>query len=390
MEGPVWKSSLRIHQPGADEVHADSGRRWEVAETRRARGSLEAAVAVERRQDSHRLKGCWAGIEAANAFLAHLESRAFAPATVRAYAFDLVNFARFLHERNIDVAGVVPTDVFDWVDWQSVRRPGRDKVVAIRGGRGSAPASVNRRVAAVRAFFEHQVLAGTRQDNPVPSPRRGQGLRPKARGVLGHLGPGRVRQGGRLVRQQRALPESLDPADVCAFLADLRTHRDRSIVLLMVFGGLRSAEVRSLKLADVDQGRHRVRVVGKGGRERTVPVDRVFFTELAAYLRSERPPGLMTRECFVVLHGPTAGRAMSEPGMRSIFRYHRRTSGATRVRPHRLRHTYGTELAAAGIDLLVLRELMGHASPETTAGYVHLSAEHVAAEYAAARAVLGR
>jgi integrase/recombinase XerC len=59
-----------------------------------------------------------------------------------------------------------------------------------------------------------------------------------------------------------------------------------------------------------------------------------------------------------------------------------------RVRPHRLRHTYGTELAAAGIDLLVLRELMGHASPETTAGYVHLSAEHLAAEYAAARAVL--
>jgi len=81
---------------------------------------------------------------------------------------------------------------------------------------------------------------------------------------------------------------------------------------------------------------------------------------------------------------------MTEAGMRSLFRYHRDTSGATRVRPHRLRHTYGTELAAAGIDLLVLRELMGHASPETTASYVHLSTEHVAAEYAAARAVMGR
>jgi len=81
---------------------------------------------------------------------------------------------------------------------------------------------------------------------------------------------------------------------------------------------------------------------------------------------------------------------MTEAGTRSLFRYHRHTSGATRVRPHRLRHTYGTELAAAGIDLLVLRELMGHASPETTAGYVHLSAEHVAAEYEAARAVIGR
>lgn len=339
---------------------------------------------------AYRLAGAWVGVDAANAFLAHLECRAFSPATVRAYAFDLVNFARFLDERGIDVADVAPTDVFDWIDWQAVRRPGGDKVVAITARRGSAPASVNRRAAAVRAFFEHLVMSGVREDNPVPAPRRGQGLRPKARGVLGHLGPGRARQGGRLVRQQRLLPESLEPADVSAFLSDLVTHRDRSIVLLMVFGGLRAAEVRSLRLADVDQGRRQVRVVGKGGRERTVPVDRAFFSELAAYLRLERPPGLSTPECFVVLRGPTAGRGMTEAGMRSVFRYHRSTSGATRVRPHRLRHTYGSELAAAGIDLLVLRDLMGHASPETTAGYVHLSTEHVAAEYAAARAVIGR
>jgi len=59
-------------------------------------------------------------------------------------------------------------------------------------------------------------------------------------------------------------------------------------------------------------------------------------------------------------------------------------------RPHRLRHTYATELAAAGIDLLVVRELMGHASPETTAKYVHLAPEMLAAEFAAARAVIGR
>ncbi len=193
-----------------------------------------ASVTVERRDGGHRLAGSWAGVGAANAFLTHLESRAFSPATVRAYAFDVVNFARFLDERGVDLAQVVPTDIFDWIDWQSVRRPGRDKVVAITARRSSAPASVNRRVAAVRAFFEHQVLAGSRQDNPVPAPRRGQGLRPKTRGVLGHLGPGRPRQGGRLVRQQRRLPESLESTDVSAFLADLVTYRDRAIVLLMV------------------------------------------------------------------------------------------------------------------------------------------------------------
>lgn len=341
--------------------------------------------------DGYRLAGSWPGVPAGNSFLAHLESRAFAAASVRAYAYDLANFARFLTERGVSLAAVVPTDLFDWVDWQCVRRPAAAAtVVPIAAGRGSAPASVNRRVAAVRAFFEYLVLSGVRDDNPVPAPRRGSGLRPKARGMLGHLGPGRPRHGGRLVRQQRRLPESLDPAEVSAFLADLATHRDRAIVLLMVLGGLRAAEVRSLRLADVDQGRRRVRIVGKGGRERIVPVDGAFFAELAAYLRTERPAGLSTIECFVVLHGPTAGRALTEAGLRSVFRYHRQTSGARRVRPHRLRHTYGSELAAAGIDLLVLRDLMGHASPETTAGYVHLSSEHLAAEYAAARAVIGR
>jgi integrase/recombinase XerC len=157
------------------------------------------------------------------------------------------------------------------------------------------------------------------------------------------------------------------------------------VALAMLLGGLRVGEVRGLRLADVDMGLRRLRVVGKGGRERVVPVDRAFFTELASYLRVERPAGCATPECFVVLRGPTTGQAMTEAGLRRIFRTHRARWGATRVRPHRLRHTFGTELAAAGIDLLVLRELMGHASPETTAGYVHLSPETLATEYAKAR-----
>lgn len=193
-----------------------------------------------------------------------------------------------------------------------------------------------------------------------------------------------------MVSAPRRLPESLDPDDVAVFLADLNTHRDRAIVLAMVLGGLRSAEVRALRLADVDMGMRRVRVVGKGNRERLVPIDRVFFDECAAYLRTERPAGCATAECFVVLRGPTRGGPLTEAGLRKVFRVHRDRTGATRVRPHRLRHTYATELAGAGIDLLVLRELMGHASPETTAKYVHLAPEALAAEFAAARAVIGR
>jgi len=177
---------------------------------------------------------------------------------------------------------------------------------------------------------------------------------------------------------------------VSAFLTDLSTFRDRAIVLAMVLGGLRSAEVRSLRLADVDFGMRRLRVMGKGGKERVIPIDPAFFVELGAYLREERPPGCRTPQCFVVLRGPTTGGPLTETGLRSLFRTHSASSGATRVRPHRLRHTYGTELASAGIDLLVLRSLMGHASPETTAGYIHLSPQTLAAEYAAARAVSTR
>ena len=220
----------------------------------------------------------------------------------------------------------------------------------------------------------------------MPAARRSSGLRARPRGLLGHVGAGRPRAGGRLVRQPRRLPEALEAHDVAAFLADLHTSRDRAITLLMLLGGLRAAEVRSLRLADVDMGLRRVRVTGKGGKERIVPVDGVFFTELAAYLREERPPRCAGAECFVVLRGPTVGQRLTEAGLRRIFRTHRHSSGALRVRPHRLRHTYGTELAAAGIDLLVLRELMGHVHPETTAAYVHLAPETLAAEYARARA----
>jgi integrase/recombinase XerC len=345
-------------------------------------------VRVREVEDGFRIDGDWAGLDSANAFLAHLTGRGFSPATVRAYAFDVVNLARFLGERDVALAAVDAPVVFDWIDWQGVRRAdGSGGADHSRSG-SAAASTVNRRVAAVRALFEYMVMTGRRADNPVPSPRRGQGLRRSERGLLGHLGPGRARPGGRLVRQPRLLPESLPASDIDAFVATLGTHRDRATVLGMLLGGLRSAEVRGLLLADVDMGRRRVRVIGKGGKERHVPVDAAFFTEVAAYLRWERPPGLATPQCFVVLRGPTAGAPVSEAGLRSLFRRHRVLSGATRVRPHRLRHTYGTELASAGIDLLALRALMGHVSPETTARYVHLSIEQLAAEYGAARATL--
>ena len=342
---------------------------------------------VERSPQGHRLVGDGVDVELVNRFLAHLVGRNFAAATRRAYAYDLLNFLRFCAERRLGLAQVRPSEVFDYLDWQARPRPSVGRVVVRLAERdGAAPATVNRRVAALRAMFEYALLIGARADNPVPTARR-SAAGARRRGLLGHLGTSRHRSsGGRLVVAPRLLPESLDLDEVRCFVADLGTARDRAIALAMLLGGLRAGEVRALRLADADFGLRRLRVTGKGGRERVVPVDAAFFTELATYLREERPSGCATPECFVVLRGPTAGQAMSEAGLRRIFRTHRARAGTPRVRPHRLRHTYGTELAAAGIDLLVLRELMGHASPETTARYVHLSIATLAAEYATARA----
>ena len=339
----------------------------------------------------HRLVGDSGVVDAANRFLSHLEARQYSPATVRAYAFDLVNFGRFLDDRRLGLGEVRPTDLFDYLQWQQSRgRGGKSQQVVVLARPGVAPTTMNRRVASVRGLFEHMVIEGARKDNPVPAARRSSGWRTPSHGLLAHSAAGRPPRGGRLVREPRRLPESLDVEDVSAFLADLDTHRDRAIVLAMVFGGLRAMEVRSLRLAEIDFGMRRLRVVGKGGKERIVPAEDSFFVECAAYIASERPPRCTTPECFVVLRGPTRGCPLTEAGLRKVFRTHRSRSGAVRVRPHRLRHTYGTELAAAGIDLLVLRELMGHASPDTTARYVHLSAETLAREFAAARATLDR
>ena len=187
-----------------------------------------------------------ADIELANKFLKHLVVRCFSPATVRAYAYDLLNFLRFLSGRRATLADVVPTDLFDYLDWQQ-QPPATAgvRVVRLADRRGAAPASVNRRVAAVRGLFEYAVTTAARVDNPVPAGRRSSGLRAKRRGLLGHIGPGRAGTGGRLVREPRRLPESVSAEEISDFLADLRTYRDRAIVLLMALGGLRAAEVRS-------------------------------------------------------------------------------------------------------------------------------------------------
>jgi hypothetical protein len=100
----------------------------------------------------------------------------------------------------------------DYLAWQAKAKPaGATKVVRLADRRGAAPATMNRRIAAVRGLFEHAVISGVRSDNPVPAARRSTGLRPKARGMLGHIAPRRPATSGRLVRQPQGLVLPSDP-----------------------------------------------------------------------------------------------------------------------------------------------------------------------------------
>jgi hypothetical protein len=160
-----------------------------------------------------------------NRFLEHLVLRKFSPATVRAYAFDLANFAAFLADRSLGLADVASTDLFDYLDWQARQAASGGKVVAL-GRRGPAPATMNRRIAAVRGLFGHLVMVGERADNPVPPARRASGLRGQRNGLLGHVAV-RQRSGGRLIREPKRLPAAATPASRSFVLASLRAlHLD--------------------------------------------------------------------------------------------------------------------------------------------------------------------
>jgi site-specific recombinase XerD len=169
-----------------------------------------------------------------------------------------------------------------------------------------------------------------------------------------------------------------------ALVESLRSFRDRAIAGLMVFCGLRAGEVLALEVKDVDIGGRWLRVFGKGRKERRVPLDVDVAGMIQTYLLAERPE-TNSKALFVVAKGPNRGQPLTAAGLRTIFRYHRAKAGVPAGHPHALRHTFGTALAEAGVDLAVMQALLGHAHIDTTAKYVHLAPAHVKEEFDAAR-----
>lgn len=344
-----------------------------------------------------RCSGAWqlvgddaAMCSAVNEYLAYLADRNYSPRTVRAYAFDLLSLCRWLVADRTDLGAVTTDTLLRYLAaCREATLPGQHggNVVSIRSGRaaGYAPSTVNRRMAAVSGLFAFRQMRDPEARNPVP---RGAAARRTTRGersgLLGHLARPRTRSQLR-VREPRRLPRGLDPAETKALLGSFRTDRDRAIAGLMLFSGLRSAEVLGLGVTDVDIGRGWIRVIGKGDKERRVPLDPDVAGLVQTYLLAERPETAATR-LFVVAKGPHRGQPLSAEGLRRVFRYHREIAGVPAGHPHALRHSFGTALAEAGVDLSVMQALMGHDHVDSAAAYIHLSPAHVRRSYDDARA----
>jgi integrase/recombinase XerD len=312
---------------------------------------------------------------AIEAYLAYLRvERGVAEATIRAYRGDLTDFAM---SRGAERS---------WADGPGVAQ--RYLAARARRGRshdpGLAPTSLRRRAAAIRGFYRFAY---------------GDGL--IGVDVAAHLD---------LPRQPRLLPETLTVPEVEQLLeaaggappdtreptvGDGTALRNRALVELLYAAGLRVSEALGLDRRDLSTDGAFVRVVGKGDRERLVPVGDVALEWLARYLAWPRPAWLAaagsaaaTRtadDADAPLFVTPRGRRLGRQQAWAVVKASAEQAGlGDRVSPHTLRHSFATHLLEGGADLRVVQELLGHASISTTQLYTHLTGERIREVYARA------
>ena len=271
---------------------------------------------------------------AVEAFLALLAARR-APRTVDAYRRDLVALAAHLGRSPVDATA---DDIRGWL-------------AALRAER-QAPSSVARRAAAARAFFRHLVLLGVRNDNPAADVD--------------------------LPRRPPRLPRTLSPGEVERLIAaangtSARSLRDRALVELLYGAGLRVSEAVGLERGGVDLDNRLVRCIGKGDKERVVPLGREAAEALRRYLARGRP--YLDRRHRPELFLNAQGGPLTRAGAFFILRRLAGKAGLDpeRVHPHILRHSFATHLLDGGADLRSVQEMLGHADLGTTELYTHVS-----------------
>jgi site-specific recombinase XerD len=307
------------------------------------------------------------GHELLDDYLTFLSGRA-RPNSVLAAAFDLKVFFCFVQK---EPSQITSRDVLNFIAAQ--RTPTQAKVVRISdGGSGLSARTVARRLSSISGLFAYLIVRGDAGVTTSPVPR---GLMTRrARRNNGRAAP--------LVRTPKLLPRILQPQEIDALVAALRTKRDRAMVEAMVLGGLRRCEVLGLRMADLQIGERKVFIAdGKGGRQRVVPMSGRFFASVAAYLDEERPADAATDVVFVVLKGKRRGQPLSAYGIDEILELAKDRAGLVHATCHELRHTCLTRLREAGMALEAVQAQAGHSSIETTRLYLHLADDWLAGEY---------
>jgi integrase/recombinase XerD len=351
----------------------------------------ECSLRLEQRDGEWILAGAGADrFGLVNEYLSYLADRSYSPRTVRSYGFDLLAFCRWLAAEGIELAAVSTDVMLRFLAFcrqaTVAGRPGRN-VVTLGGRRLDqfAATTVNHRLAAISGMFAFRAMRDPAAVSPVPkgreASRRAAGER---NGLLAHVARRPRSRSALRLRESRRLPVALSRQEAAELLGSFATWRDRAIAGLMLYCGLRSGEVLALDVTDVDVGGRWLQVTGKGNRERRVPLDADVASVIQVYLLAERSETASTR-LFIVAKGPSRGQPLTAAGLRTVFRYHRQVTGVAAGHPHALRHTFGTALAEAGVDLAVMQALLGHAHVDTTARYIHLAPAHVKAEFDAAR-----
>jgi site-specific recombinase XerD len=266
-----------------------------------------------------------------------LSSPALADGTRRAYRRDVEEFCNWLDRRGTALDAVDVRVLADYVAFLGTARPGRTPGKL-------APATIARKLAAVRAFLRH-ALGSARVPDARLAPRRG-----------------------------RRLPDAPRPSDVERELDALEGDgpvalRNRALVELVYSAGLRSAEAIGLDLGDVDFEQEIVHVRrGKGGKERVIPLGEEAQYWVARYLREARPE--LARGANDALFLSVRGRRLDTSTLRRLAPH-----------PHRLRHAFATHLLEGGADLRTIQELLGHSSLSTTQVYSHVDGRRLRKVY---------
>jgi site-specific recombinase XerD len=252
--------------------------------------------------------------------------------------------------------------------------------------RNAAPGSINRRLNTVDVLYRHcygVLIPGTKSSALDPHKMRSR--RYLAMDAKIGAFPIYAKQSRSLrVKMAHQLIDTLEPDEVNAFLSTLKTDRDRAIVTLMLVCGLRSMEVVGLSLDHVNFLSLTLKILGKGNKERIIPLPKAVADVLEKYIEVERPVRRgfeHDRTVFLTMKGPKRGMPMSLEGLRALFRYKRTVSGVRHANPHRFRHTFGRNMASGGMSLPTLQRMLGHSDHRTTIRYINLTIQDVTEEF---------